>query len=278
MGARGNAATRRTAYLLPALALAALAFASLLAVPGASARADEDWVIQEFVASILISEDGSINVTEDIGVDFGTLQKHGIFRSIPVEYEADAKNPISQGRTLESVTAGQASPLKYETSREGANLVLKIGDPDKLVSGEQRYAIQYRLQGALNPLADADELYWNVTGNGWPVPIETASATVLAPAFEYFTCYEGPTGSRATCNSRLTRIAAGFEATGPLSPGEGLTIVVGLPKGAAPAPPPPARGGRGGGAERPGRSRGPGPLPLAVAAFLGIVGMATLGR
>ena len=246
-------------------------------MPGASARADEDWVIQEFDASILITEDGSINVTEDIGVDFGTLQKHGIFRSIPVEYEYDAKHRRRITITVESVNDGQASPLKYETSREGANLVLKIGDPDKLVSGEQRYAIQYRLQGALNPLADADELYWNVTGNGWPVPIETASATVLAPAFEYFTCYEGPTGSRATCNSRLTRIAAVFEAKAALSQGEGLTIVVGLPKGAVPEPQLDLVEIKSVG-EQIRDFVGLEPLPLAVAAFLGIVGMATLGR
>ncbi|HEY7466147.1 MAG TPA: DUF2207 domain-containing protein, partial [Dehalococcoidia bacterium] len=44
------------------------------------AAADEGWVIVQFDADYQIRQDGSVDVIEDIRVDFGPQQKHGILR------------------------------------------------------------------------------------------------------------------------------------------------------------------------------------------------------
>jgi Predicted membrane protein (DUF2207) N-terminal domain len=56
----------------------------ILAAPaGASARSSAERIVS-YDASIAIQRDGSILVTEQITYDFGSDQRHGIFRVIPV--------------------------------------------------------------------------------------------------------------------------------------------------------------------------------------------------
>ncbi|HSP55732.1 MAG TPA: DUF2207 domain-containing protein, partial [Dehalococcoidia bacterium] len=175
--------TTRFGRLFPAaLALAALVLA-LAFVSTAPARADEGWVINSFDAAYTINEDGTVTATEDIRVDFGSLEKHGIFRDIPVEYKYDDQNNRLIRLTNISVDDG-SKPWQFEEQDNGINKRLKIGDPDALVSGPQRYRIQYTINQGLNPFADHDEFYWNVTGNESPVTIGGASAkvTVAKPA------------------------------------------------------------------------------------------------
>jgi uncharacterized membrane protein len=213
--------------------------ALLLALAPRPARADEGWVIRSFDATYVIQKDGSVDVTEDIRVDFGTQQHHGITRDIPVEYDFDAKHHRVIQVAVQSVDDG-VNTVPYTASRNGANYSLRIGDPDHTVSGPQRYRITYHVTGALNPQAgsDVDEFYWNVTGNDTTVTTGSASAVVAAPQISQYRCFEGTTGSNLACKS--TPLAAGriqFATTSELKAGEGLTVVAGLPKGTVTVPP-----------------------------------------
>lgn len=229
--------TRVFAFPCALLALAACA-ASAIATPVNAAG--EDWVIRSFVAGYTLGQTGELRVSELITVDFGTLERHGIFRDIPVEYSYD--NEYNRRIDLSGVSAADEDgrSVPFEVSESGPNVRIKIGDPDRLVTGQQRYVITYTVSGGLNPFPDHDELYWNVTGNEWPVTIEQASATVLAPeqAIENIACFQGPAGSTAACASSGDERSALFEATAPLTPNSGLTLVVGLRKGVVAVSPP----------------------------------------
>jgi uncharacterized membrane protein YgcG len=228
------ASLKRVAAHLVLLSMLAFAIAAL-ATPSA-VQADEGWVIRSFEATYQINPDGSIDVVEDIEVDFGSLQRRGILRDIPVEYaySSDYTRRIS----IEVVRVDDGNRAhKYQTSRSGAILTIRIGDPDVYISGQQRYRIAYRLEGMLNPQASWDEFYWNVTGNQWPVPILKAGATVGAPAVADATCFQGGTGSTQACSSQLSGSSARFVATAPQQPGGGLTIVVAMPQGSVNVPP-----------------------------------------
>jgi len=48
--------------------------------------------INSFDAVIKINQDASLEVSEKIKYDFGNIQKHGIFRTIPVKYKARGGN------------------------------------------------------------------------------------------------------------------------------------------------------------------------------------------
>jgi uncharacterized membrane protein YgcG len=225
---------------LPNLLLA-WAFALVLQWSAGSvlAGAEDGWVIRSFDVRYVINADGTVEATEDIRVDFGTLERHGIFRDIPVEYAYNDESNRLIGLTGVSVNDG-AGPVQFEVIDAGPNLRIKIGDPDTIVRGEQRYVINYTINDGLNPFADHDELYWNVTGNDWAVPIESASAviTVPAPGIERLTCFEGPTGSTAPCVWSSGEVSASFRSRSVLERGSGLTLVVGLRKGLVSVGPP----------------------------------------
>jgi len=50
----------------------------LFCVPTASA--DTGWKITDFKSAVTIQDDGYVRVQETIRVDFGALERHGIFR------------------------------------------------------------------------------------------------------------------------------------------------------------------------------------------------------
>jgi uncharacterized membrane protein YgcG len=236
---------RYVAMKAAALAVAALATLLLLALSPASAQ--EGWVIHSMDTRYEIAPSGQVAVTEDLAVDFGSLQQHGIFRDIPIRYAYDDQHDRLSDISDVTVDDG-ANAIPFELISSDANLRIKIGDPDKLVTGRQRYRINYKITGALNPFPDHDELYWNITGNAWPVTIEAASAGVFLPGpggIQNIACYQGLTGSTDPCKSttdpvlaRGGHFSATFAASHPLSPGEGLTVAVGITKGVIDVGPP----------------------------------------
>lgn len=215
------------------LLLAAILAGYALSLVGTPAYAEEGWVIKSFHSQITINPDSSIDVTENIQVDFGSLSKHGIFRNIPVRYRYDSTRDRYYDLEVESVTDG-LNKIAYTSYDQGADRVIKIGDPNRLVSGGNTYVIRYKVSGAMNSFADHDELYWNVDGSEWPVAKQFVSATVTFPAGAFLgaACYQGPTGSRETCNYGNNAQAVTFSSTRALSSGEQLTAVTGLQKGA----------------------------------------------
>jgi len=231
---------KRTGFALGALLLLLGAQAAL----GVAARAaDDGWTIERFVSDIEIRPDGAIAVVEAIDVDFGSLEKHGIFRDIPVRYRW-APDPALERRyelTVQSVRDDRGAAVAYEAIRNGADIRIKIGDADRTVSGKHSYRIAYTVRGALNGFADHDELYWNVNGGAWDVSARQVSATVRGPAgaFTGAACFQGVAGSTTPCSATLApdRIAYGA-GTRMFLPGEQLTIVAALRKGAVPEPTP----------------------------------------
>ncbi|MEX0616197.1 MAG: DUF2207 domain-containing protein [Candidatus Woykebacteria bacterium] len=216
------------------------AFLFLLSAP---AFAQENWLIESFSSQIEIQTSGKVKVVENIAVDFGSLQKHGIFRDVPFVYLLEnGEKRYSEIEVVEISNNGQSTP--YETYTTGDFIEIKTGDPDETISGKQNYQIEYLASGVLNSFEDHDELYWNVTGNNWPVPINQTSATVTLPsdAISQITCFEGSAGSNTLCQSRqVSKSQENFQASRPLGVQEGLTVVVGYTKGLVPVisvPPP----------------------------------------
>lgn len=198
--------------------------------------AAENWVIDNFQSQINIQPDGKVEVTETIDADFGSLQKHGIFRDIPYIYPTDQGNTIYTDLQILGVLQDD-SAAKYQSFKEGNFLRLKIGDPSRTISGKREYQVKYLATGVLRSFEDHDELYWDVTGNGWLVPIAQASVVVTLPKDGLLkaACFQGVFGSKTSCNIKLLPpTQATFVTSRPLQASEGLTVVVGYKKGLVP--------------------------------------------
>ena len=199
-------------------------------------------MIRSFDSSIRLANSYDFEVEERIRWDFEGAQKHGIFRRIPVRYRRPYLPDTRMAIDVESVTDENGLPWTWRESASGDSLEIRIGDPQVTVSGEREYRIRYRVGRGLLYFEDHDELYWNATGNEWPVPIEAASASVELPSGTTASvarnaCFAGPTGSTlADCSERSEGSALRFSAARALPPGSGLTVVVGLPKGFLPEP------------------------------------------
>ena len=201
------------------------------------ALADEGWVIQRFASDITIQNDASLRIVEAIDVDFGAQQRHGIFRNIPVRYRWDDTHLRVYRLEVRSVTDAAEKPIRFALSDAGADKVIKIGDPDRTVSGRQTYRITYDVSGAMNAFGDHDELFWNVNGGSWDVRAQAVTATVHAPAaLQRVTCYQGPAGSDEACRATTTASGAEFAATRPFPPRGQLTIVAAVAKGVVTGP------------------------------------------
>ena len=189
--------------------------------------------IRSYSTDITINSDSSINVIETINYDFGTTERHGIFRNIPYKYK-DRGGSFKLRVGDFAVKDGAGNDIAFEESKSGGEVVLKIGDPDKTVTGAQVYKISYTVKRAVNYFDDHDELYWNAVGTGWSVPIAKGEAIVRAPAaVTEMACYTGLEGSTEKNCSIIggNTQQVSYTTTIPLDIGEGLTIVAGLPAG-----------------------------------------------
>lgn len=191
--------------------------------------------IQSYNVESDIHTDGSVGMTERIQYVFPT-PRHGILRQIPyIKTNSDGKK---FRMTIDAVSVKDDAEAAYPftTSDDGTSLTVKIGDPDKTISGSHWYVISYTVRGALTYFSDHDELYWNATGNTWPVPIASATMQVKLPenaadADITSACFTGSMGStEKKCSAGTKNHTVNIETTQPLQSEEGLTVVVGFPK------------------------------------------------
>lgn len=188
--------------------------------------------IARFESTIVLQKDGTFHVTENISYDFGTNDRHGIFRAIPlVSHVGDLYRVITI--TFDSVKRNGANE-PYSISYSLDMATIKIGNPDKTVSGIHTYTISYNVSNGIGSnYEDHDELYWNVTGNQWKIPIYSAHASVttdFGASITQSVCYTGFVNSTVSqCTAVRTGQKSTINATVVLQEEEGLTIVVGFP-------------------------------------------------
>ena len=217
----------------------------LLVVAPAAAYADER--ILRYVSDVQIEPDSSLEVIETIDVHVENEQiRHGIYRDLPTRYRGPHGGFVHVGFKFESATLDGA-PAAAATEAASNGVRIKIGDPKTFVSvGDHTYTIRYRATREIGRFRDYDELYWNVTGNGWIFPIDEAAVRIRLPKAARFgqrSMYTGPQGSTAS-NAQVIEEKPGeisFQTTQALAPYEGLTVAVAFPKGVVAGPPPASR-------------------------------------
>lgn len=195
---------------------------------GATVHAEQ---INSFDTNLVIKNTGQVEVTERITYDFGAEFKHGIFRKIPLEYERNGSAYTLRLSTID--VSANSLEVPIQISYPGKDVEIKIGDVNKTVTGVQNYLITYTVDRAINFFNDYDELYWNVTGNEWTVPVLESSAVVLLEGANSprATCFIGLFGSQEPCTQSFNGSTAYYAGPRPLAVGEGLTVVYGFSKG-----------------------------------------------
>ena len=216
--------------------LAILSFWLIIGLAALSLAANPEKIV-DFQSMISVQRDGSMTVSETIRVICARDQiKRGIIREFPTTYNDRYGNKVRVGfEVVKVLRDGRQEAYHIKESPNGKKVY--IGRKNvQLKPGTYTYTITYRTDRQLGYFEDFDELYWNVTGNGWSFAIDHASAVVkLPPGAEMLKTagYTGPFGSKGQDfisdideESNVT-----FSTTRMLKSREGLTIAVAWPKG-----------------------------------------------
>lgn len=195
------------------------------------------YVVESFDVGIVINEDSSFDVEEKISVFF-TEPRHGIFRYIPIKYKDD--NGFQHNLRLKLISVVDKNGVAHNVAEKGkqsGNFMIKIGDPNKTISGFEEYAIRYRIENGFRFFDDHSEFFWNPIGTEWDVPINKATVKITFPENvnlrdyeKNFVCYTGPFDSKEqNCSGRFVNSNQVFvSANDVLNSREGLTVAVSL--------------------------------------------------
>ncbi len=220
---------------------------ALVALVACQLGAQADERIHSFTSDATVNADASLDVAESISINAeGEQINHGIFRDFPTTYTD--KNGLRVVVNFDVVSVkldGQDEPYALESLANGVRV--KIGSKDTYVSHAlHQYEINYHTTRQLGFFDRYDELYWNVTGNGWKFPIDEATAVVHLPdgaEIMQSTAYTGNQGESGSDFKLINGTGNVYKAvtTRTLSPGEGFTVAVGWQKGIVTAPSPAQR-------------------------------------
>ncbi len=97
----------------------------------------------------------------------GQSIRRGIYRDFPTDYKDRLGNRVQIEFELLGVRR-DGSPEPHHSERRANGVRVYAGSADVLLDpGAYEYEIRYRTTRMLGFFDDHDELYWNVTGNGW---------------------------------------------------------------------------------------------------------------
>lgn len=208
---------------------------AILSLFGTSVTAQgvNDFIVSNFEADYYLDRSdpqGQMRIVEDITVNF-SANNHGIERALPEKYkgkELDLK--------VNSVSSKMDTPVQYTTRESNDNLVLRIGDPNRTVTGRQNYVIEYTVQNVMSFYNSHDELYWDINGDQWNQPFGPVTARIHLPegleSNGENDCFTGGFGSNADhCLVSQDERVITAQTTSGLNSGETLTVVVGFEKG-----------------------------------------------
>jgi len=229
--------------ILSSIFLVSYFFIFLFSCSLASARTPAqitDWYIKDRQIEIQVNKDASLDITENILADCGTLpDKHGITYSVPTFYQLTLGEKVTMPINLTSITHGGEN-VKYSSSTDSGILTWKIGDPNIIVTGENDYVIKYKVSRAIrfgNP--GFDEFYWNITGPFSTLEDDHLLAKITFPleindSNTALNGYSGKFGTKdagAVTYQWTEKNILQIESKRTLKVGEGITTSITFPKG-----------------------------------------------
>ncbi|MEJ2679580.1 MAG: DUF2207 domain-containing protein, partial [Gemmatimonadota bacterium] len=221
-------------------ALLALASFAVLAGLGAGPlAAQKSLVFERLDADIVVRVNGDVVVRETLRPHF-TGSWNGITRVLSLEHTTAASKRARLDVDFQSATDGQGHTLRHEIEHPDRwHVRFKVWVPGA-ENATRTVVLTYVVHNGLrffergSPEGALDELYWQVTGTEWEVPIRAASAIVVLPkgaAVKQAAAYVGASGSGAQAPVEMDGGTVRVAVAGPFPPGQGLTVAVGWPAG-----------------------------------------------
>lgn len=200
-------------------------FAIFMFLFSISVFANDNFYIKNYDINLKIDSKNRYDISEEITAEFKKPQR-GIIRVIPSKYGKKNLN------LSDIAVAGEPYAKKvFSTSTN-----LRIGDPNKFLTGDKTYYISYKYDIGDDGYTDYDEVYFNIIGNQWDTNIDNVNFVIELPKkfnSDKINFTTGSYGSKAKGNVvyevKGNKII-GYTTKG-LKAGEALTIALPLPQG-----------------------------------------------
>ncbi|MBK8459252.1 MAG: DUF2207 domain-containing protein [Micropruina sp.] len=213
-------------------ALLALFVLGVAAAPAHAAGADQ---IDSFTIAYTVRPDGVLEVQETIVLRFGSSSgRHGLERFWVIREPYDDRQDAVY--RIEQIDVSSPSGAATQWSRTDSNasdgrlavMRIRIGDPAVTITQPTAtYVLRYHVFGAMRSHQGFDSLYWDATGDRFPL-VKNAAINVVVPggALDVF-CSAAEPGVRADCDRARIRPDKSAEfAHKTLQPGQILTVEV----------------------------------------------------
>ena len=195
----------------------------ILSITSVSFADDNTMDTKEYNINIEVNENNSYHYEEDILVDFLTPH-HGIFRYIPLK-----------GSTLSNVKLF-GSDYPYELKKGGLQNygVIKVGDPDKTITGKKNYKLNYTVSLYEDNNETSDMMIVNVFPTKWDDDVEKFTCKLTMPKstdFSNLQIYSGPYGDDSNKDNIQYRVEHNtiYLSKENLPANHGITVYLPLP-------------------------------------------------
>lgn len=154
---------------------------SLFSNSGDNTKLADGFDISAYNVVLDVNEDNTIDVTENLTVNFRYSNKHGIYKFTPqwLEYTGKDGETIKRKSTISDY---RAIGDEYTIDTVKKKKRIKIGSADEYVGlGEKTYVIKYTYDMGKDPYKGFDELIFHAYGDYWGTEIKNASIEVNMP-------------------------------------------------------------------------------------------------
>ena len=192
--------------------------------------------IKNYDVVMNINKDSTLTVTETIEYKFDSSDRGEIFWDVFLR-EKNMKNLKKSLIKINSIMRNKKNE-KYEYETFDKKLRLKIGSEDrKITQLTNIYEIKYTMYSDISKHNNIQQIYFNIIGQFWNVPIEKANITIrfgdgqpiTSEEISKFEIYTGKTGAVGTNYKILQENKEiKFTTQKPLAPKEGITFLLNL--------------------------------------------------
>ncbi len=151
-----------------------------------------------------------VRIREVVDQDFGTEDRHGYERIIPNDF----------GIATDVTASSPDAPAGVSIAQVSGGTRIRIGDPNRTITGQHRYVLTYTLPDAR---LSAGELALDIIGTEEPFRTDTFEVIVTGMQLADPLCNVGRAGTSGGCD--LVRDGDEYRTTiSPLLPKQGITI------------------------------------------------------
>lgn len=176
-------------------------------------------VIEQFHTDLVVLSNEKVVVKEQIKYNFQESHRHGIYLDIPKNKTKISNLKVSQN--------GVSTPYKLFRKKEFYRV--RIGDPNRYISGVVDYKISFSLEGLIvRKYKDKNAIIFDFIGTGWKVPIQYANGKLYLPkelqGKVSLQGFRGSFGSKEPVAIKTSGSVVEFSSDN-LAPHEGVTLL-----------------------------------------------------